>query len=79
MRWHAFGPVVALTLLLWSARSLRRGDSAPPPLPRPLLVGGGVLLMVYWLLRLAASLLADLPASLGPGLEFLHFPAPGGS
>jgi len=56
VRWHAFGPVVALSLVLWSAYSLRRGDSAPPPLPRPLLLGAGGLLLLYWLLRLASSL-----------------------
>ena len=78
LRWHAFGPLVAVSLLLWSARSLRRGDVAPPSLPRPLVVGGGVVLLLYWLLRLrlSAGLPADLPASLAPGLELLRFPTP---
>jgi hypothetical protein len=78
VRWHAFGPLVAVALLLWSVRSLRRGTASPPALPRGLLVGGGALLLLYWLLRLglSATLPADLPPPLAPGLELLRFPPP---
>jgi len=74
VRWHAFGPLVAVGLLVWSLHSLRRGTAAPPPWPRGLVVGAGVLLLLYWLLRLRLStaLPADLPAP--AGLELLRFP-----
>ena len=74
---HAFGPVVALALLLWSVRSLIRGTAQVPGLPRPLLVGGGGLALLYWLLRLSLPAIqpAGLPAPLAPALELLRFPA----
>ncbi len=53
---HAFGPLLAAGLLIWSFASWRSGRLQPWPTqarwPGPLAVGTAVALLLYWLLRL---------------------------
>ncbi|MFZ0408006.1 MAG: DUF2752 domain-containing protein [Cyanobium sp.] len=65
---HAFGPLLAAGLLVWSLASWRSGRLQPwPPQarwPAPVAAGAGAALLMYWLLRLwvrAAGLAAPLP------------------
>ena len=51
MRLHAFGPPLALALLVWTAVSLRQ-RTLQPPLPPRLLAAAAAALLLYWLLRL---------------------------
>lgn len=56
MHWHAFGPLAAVALVLWSLAAIRQRRLIPRPLAGPLPYGlaGGTLLALlgYWLLRL---------------------------
>ncbi|MGB1622923.1 MAG: DUF2752 domain-containing protein [Synechococcus sp.] len=56
IQWHAFGPVVATALLVWSAWAIQQRRLWPiVRLARwPLALGGGSLL-VYWVLRLSLN------------------------
>ncbi len=53
---HAFGPLLAAGLLIWSLTSWRSGRLQPWPTqarwPAPLAVGAAASLLLYWLLRL---------------------------
>ncbi|MEB3255657.1 MAG: DUF2752 domain-containing protein [Synechococcaceae cyanobacterium] len=72
VRLHAFGPPLALTLLVWTVVSLRQRRLEPPPLPPRLLALGAAALLLYWLLRLGLWF--------GLGLRgFPAFPVPASS
>ncbi|MFN9620417.1 MAG: DUF2752 domain-containing protein [Synechococcaceae cyanobacterium] len=51
VRLHAFGPPLAVALLVWTAVSLRQ-RTLQPPLPPRLLAAAAAALLLYWLLRL---------------------------
>ena len=55
VQWHAFGPITALGLVLWSVLALQQRRFVPKGLPLwPLLVvAAGVI--SYWLLRLSTN------------------------
>jgi len=56
IRLHAFGPLLAAGLLVWSLRSWRAGTMWPWPSrarwPLPATIGMAAALLFYWLLRL---------------------------
>jgi len=57
IRLHAFGPLLAAGLLVWSLRSWRAGTMWPWPSralwPLPASIGMATALLFYWLLRLS--------------------------
>ena len=55
IQWHALGPVAAAGLLIWSGLTLHRRRLFPLPRGKPLLLGAGLALMAFWLLRLALT------------------------
>jgi len=55
VQWHAFGPVVAVSLLGWSLMSIRQRRLLPRALPAWPLGAGALALLAYWLLRLWLS------------------------
>jgi hypothetical protein len=55
VQWHAFGPVVAVTLLGWSLTAIRQRRLVPCSLPAWPLGAAALALMAYWLLRLWLS------------------------
>jgi len=52
LRLHAFGPLVAAALLIWSVAAIRRGRLVPFRLRASMLVPLGLSLFGYWLVRL---------------------------
>ncbi len=63
VRLHAFGPPLAVALLVWTSLSLQQRKL--PPLPPRILAAAAGALLLYWLLRL----------SLWFGLGLRGFPA----
>ena len=55
IHWHAFGPLAAAGLLIWSGLALHRRRVFPLPGGKPLLLTAALALMVLWLLRLTLS------------------------
>ena len=65
---HAFGPLAAAGLLIWSGVALHRRRLFPLPGGKPLLLTAALALMALWLLRLTLTY--------GFGVEgILGFPA----
>jgi hypothetical protein len=63
---HAFGPVVAAALVLWSVQALRGGRGLPVTLRGRHLIQAAVLLLLYWAARMGLTYgmgLAAFPAS----------------
>ena len=52
LRLHAFGPVVAATLIWWSLLALQQRRLVPSPLAGWPIGWGAITLLIYWLLRL---------------------------
>jgi len=52
---HAFGPVLAAGLLIWSLQALRTGRLAPRSLQGAHLAAMGLLLLLYWAGRMALT------------------------
>ncbi len=68
IHWHAFGPLAAAGLLIWSGLALHRRRLFPLPGGKPLLLTAALALMALWLLRLTLTY--------GFGVEgILGFPA----
>ena len=68
IHWHAFGPLAAAGLLIWSGLALHRRRLFPLPGGKSLLPVAGFALMTFWLLRLGLTY--------GFGVEgILGFPA----
>lgn len=65
LRLHAFGPLVAMALLVWSVAAIRQRRLVPRGLPAWPLALAAVGLTLYWLLRLWLSF----------GLGWRGFPA----
>ena len=59
---HAFGPVVAAGLVIWSLQSLRTGRLVPLFLRGPHLAFTGLLLLLYWAGRMGLTYGLDLQA-----------------
>ena len=55
LRWHLFGPVVAGGLILWSAVALRQRRLFPLQPRSKALIGIGIALVAYWIVRLVLS------------------------
>ena len=55
VRLHAFGPVAAAALIVWSVVAIRERRLVPRHLPAWPLGWGAVALVVYWLARLVVS------------------------
>jgi hypothetical protein len=55
VRLHAFGPLVAAVLVIWSVLAIRQGRLVPRSLPGWPLGLAAVALLLYWLLRMALS------------------------
>lgn len=66
-QFHAFGPLVAILLVLWALGSLHQRRLVPKNLPQLPLKSITGIIILYWLLRLAAT-------SWWPPLKILHFP-----
>ena len=59
VQWHAFGPIAAAGLLMWSAWAIQQRRMWPRHVPRwPVAMGGGSLL-VYWILRFSLNIWPD--------------------
>jgi hypothetical protein len=52
LQLHAFGPMVAATLIWWSFKALQQRRLVPYPLPGWPIGWGAITLLIYWLLRL---------------------------
>ncbi|MEA5415172.1 DUF2752 domain-containing protein [Synechococcus sp. BA-132 BA5] len=52
---HAFGPVVAAGLVVWSLQALRTGRLVPLVLRGWHLAGLGLLLLLYWAVRMGLT------------------------
>jgi hypothetical protein len=68
LQLHAFGPVVAVALLTWSAFSIRQRRLLPRGLPAWPLGSFAVSLLAFWLMRIVVT----AQGLTAPGL--LHFP-----
>ena len=55
LQWHLFGPVVAGGLVLWSAVALRQRRLFPLQPRSKALIGIGIALVAYWIVRLVLS------------------------
>ena len=55
VRLHAFGPLAAAALIVWSVVAIRERRLVPQQLPAWPLGWGAAALLVYWLVRLVAS------------------------
>jgi hypothetical protein len=55
LRFHAFGPLVAIALVGWSVIAIRQRRLVPIGVPAWPLGWGAVALVAYWLLRLVVS------------------------
>ena len=55
LQWHLFGPVVAGGLILWSAVALRQRRLFPLQPRSKALIGIGIALVAYWIVRLVLS------------------------
>lgn len=62
VRLHAFGPLVAAALLVWSVAALRRGRLFPFRLSARIVVPLAVGLLGYWLVRLILQFGFSVPA-----------------
>ena len=59
---HAFGPVLAAGLVIWSLQALRSGRLVPRVLRGRHLAGIGLLLLLYWAGRMGLTYGAGLQA-----------------
>ncbi|MCP9858726.1 MULTISPECIES: DUF2752 domain-containing protein [unclassified Cyanobium] len=59
---HAFGPVLAAGLVIWSLQALRTGRLVPRVLRGRHLAGIGLLLLLYWAARMGLTYGAGLQA-----------------
>ncbi len=54
---HAFGLPCAIVLLVWSILAIHQRRLIPwPKIPRSVVLGIGIVLLAYWLVRIAAHL-----------------------
>ena len=65
IQWHAFGPMVAAGLLIWSGLALHRRRLFPLPGGEPLLLTATLALMALWLLRLILNYGFEVKGILG--------------
>jgi hypothetical protein len=63
---HAFGPVAAAGLVIWSVQSLRTGRLLPAPIRGGRVIVAALLLLLYWAVRMGLTYAMGRPA----------FPAP---
>ncbi len=66
VRLHAFGPLVAAALLIWSVAAIRTGRPVPFRLRARVVILVAVSLLVYWLARLILQFGFALPAFAAP-------------
>lgn len=62
LRLHAFGPLVAIALLVWSIAAIRRGRIVPFRPSAAGVVLTGLALLGYWLVRLILHFGFGVPA-----------------
>ncbi|WP_236072732.1 DUF2752 domain-containing protein [Prochlorococcus marinus] len=55
MQWHAFGPVVAAMLIIWSVLAIQQRRLRPFAIHAWHLIVGAVALISYWLVRLGIN------------------------
>ncbi|QNJ15286.1 hypothetical protein SynA18461_02677 [Synechococcus sp. A18-46.1] len=65
IQWHAFGPMAAAGLLIWSGLALHRRRLFPLPGGEPLLLTATLALMAFWLLRLILNYGFEVKGILG--------------
>ena len=66
VRLHAFGPLVAAALLIWSVAAIRSGRPVPFRLRARVVILVAVSLLAYWLARLILQFGFALPAFAAP-------------
>ena len=62
LRLHAFGPLVAAALVVWSVLAIRRRRLLPFRLRAPAVVLSGLALLGYWSVRLVLQFGFGVPA-----------------
>ncbi|RNC94555.1 MAG: DUF2752 domain-containing protein [Synechococcus sp. YX04-3] len=65
IQWHAFGPMAAAGLLIWSGLALHRRRLFPLPGGEPLWLTATLALMAFWLLRLILNYGFEVKGILG--------------